>query len=63
MCTQPVLSSCSKVAPSFDHLVGAGDEGGRHVEAERPGGLEVNHSYFVGACTGKFTLAPDQRAA
>ena len=29
--------------PPFDHLVGAQVDRGRHVESERPGGLEVDH--------------------
>jgi hypothetical protein len=29
----------------FDHLVGAGDERRRHVEAQRPGDLEVDHQF------------------
>jgi hypothetical protein len=29
-------------APLFDHLVGAGEQRGRHSEAERLGGLEVD---------------------
>jgi hypothetical protein len=36
------LMHCSKIASLFDHLVGTGQLGRRHVEAERLGGLEVD---------------------
>jgi hypothetical protein len=35
-------------APLFDHLVGAREQHGRHVEAQRLGGLEIDHKLVLG---------------
>src|SRR5215813_14217670 len=37
-----------RLAHSFDHLVGAGEHRGRQVEAERLGGLQVDHELVLG---------------
>jgi hypothetical protein len=41
--TTGTAGCCARIASSFDHLVGAGDERWRHREAERLGCLEVDH--------------------
>ena len=37
-----------RLAHSFNDLVGTGEHGRRHVEAERLGGLEVDHNFVFG---------------
>jgi hypothetical protein len=43
------VSNRSK-GPLFDHLVGAGEQTCRHVEAERFSGLEIEHEIVFGRC-------------
>jgi hypothetical protein len=42
-----------QTARLFDHLVGAGQKGRGHVEAEGPGGPEVDDHFEFVACAGR----------
>jgi hypothetical protein len=46
----------------FDHLVGAGEQRLRHVEAERLGGLEVDLKDFAGLRRGIAMLVKKQKS-
>src|SRR5580704_11855551 len=46
--TRAVTSEKCQQATSFDHLVGAGDEGSRKIEAEGFCRLQVNHQIIFG---------------
>ena len=37
-----------QTASLFDHLVGAGEQRGRHGEAEHPGGLDIDDQLELG---------------
>src|SRR5215475_8185982 len=39
-----------QTARLFDQLVGGGEEGPWHVEAERPGGLHIDDQLVLGRC-------------
>src|SRR5262249_3566996 len=49
------LYSLRGQCPSFDHLLGAGDQHRRHSQAERPGRFEVDEQVKLGSAVGPAT--------
>src|SRR5262245_23727345 len=43
-----VICNSGRSPASLDYLVGAGEQRGRHFEAERLGGREINHEIELG---------------
>ena len=48
LCAKSGHSRCSKKKLLFDHVAGGGKQRRRHVEAERPGGLEIDDQLELG---------------
>src|SRR5262245_59905598 len=49
--TKSARSGCEQMQQTvalFNHLVGAGEQRGRHLDAERFGGLEIDHQLEFG---------------
>ena len=42
------VSTCSKIAPSLDHLVGEAEQRCRNCQSEGPGGFEIDHELDFG---------------
>src|SRR6516164_6458562 len=51
-CRATAQSHCRLCKPhrraSFDHLVGAGEQRGRYIDAKRPGGLQIDDELELG---------------
>ena len=47
-CVRSGCGQSQQGSPLFDHLVGAGEHGHRHVEAERLRGLQIQEAFNFG---------------